>query len=129
MLEAVYWRVTTATIKTDWTYNLTVVSNYTDKEFRNCIFLQQPNINTFPKIGDIVLVLIIARWEYIVLWIVPTDMKKYLAIGKNEEIKIWETEWKMELNTSTEIKINSAGVILTWTTITANWEDLTTDNV
>ena len=120
-MEAVYWRVTTSIVKPDWTYSITVISNYTDKEFRNCTYVQQPNFNTFPKVWDTVLLLIVANWEYAILGITSYNAKDYLSIGENEEIKIWETAWVTA--------INSTSILLTGTTITANWENLTIDNV
>lgn len=111
-MEAVYWRVTTSIINSDWTYNIIVISNYTDKEFRGCTYIQQPGLNTFPKVWDTVLVLIVANWEYAILWVTSYEAKPDIVIWYNDEVKI-----------------NSTGVILTWTTITANGEDLTIDNV
>ncbi len=108
---AVFWEVTTSEIKEDWSYILNVESNASDIEYRNCLFLQQPEIYTFPKVWDTVVVMILWNWEYVVLWTILTNAKKYFAIGEDN------------------IKLDNNNLAFIWNTITANWEDLTIDNI
>lgn len=103
-MEAVYWKVTTSVVNADWTYKINVESNISDIEYRNCTYVQQPWLNTFPKVWDTVLLIVIWQGQYAILWIVSYTAKDYLAI-EAKDIK------------------------LVGTTITANWEDLTTDNI
>lgn len=116
----ILWTVTTSNINTDWTYLLNAESIISDIEYRDCMYLQQPQLNTFPKVWDTVLLMIVWWTEYVVLWVIAENVTKYLSIG-NDVIKIWEVTW--------EIKIQTTDIQLLGTTITANWENLIIDNI
>ena len=117
-MNAVYWDVTTAIINWDWTYEINVESNISDIEYRDCTYVQQPWINTFPKVWDTVLLIVITKGEYAILWIISYSAKQDLVIGE-DQITISETA----------TVINSNDVQLIWTTITANGEDLIVDDI
>lgn len=102
-MNIIYWNVTTSIINVDWTYKINVESNISDIEYRDCIYVQQPWINTLPKVWDTVLLVVIKKGEYAILWIVSYSATQHL-------------------------EINAADIKLVGTTITANWEDLTVDN-
>ena len=116
-MNAIYWNVTTSVINADGTYVINVESNISDLEYRKCDFIQQPWFNTFPKVGDTVLLLVVNQWQYAILGIVSYNAKQYMSL-EADEIRI----------ISPDIKIQWGDVVLTWDTITANWRDITVDN-
>jgi len=112
-MNAIYWKVTTSVINADWTYKINVESNISDLEYRNCDFVQQPWFNTFPKVWDTVLLLVVEQWQYAILGIVSYYAK--------EDLIIW--------NNSDTIRLKWWDIRLTWWAITANGEDLNIDRV
>jgi len=108
-MNAIYWQVTTSNIREDWTYVINVESNISDLEYRNCDFVQQPWFNTFPKVWDTVLLLIVWQWQYAIIGVVSYNAKQYISLK-------WE-----------DIRLIWGDIKFTWDEITANWEDLTTD--
>ncbi len=124
---AIYWTVTTCNINADWTYILNVESSSSDVEYRNCLFVQQPWINTFPKVWDTVLLFIVGSGEYAVLWVVSYNAKQYFSLWDNEEFTIKEATW-IDIGNG-KIKMWATDITLVATTITANWENLIIDNV
>ena len=117
-MEAIYWNVTTAVINTDWTYKINVESNISDLEYRDCTYVQQPWFNTFPKIWDTVLLIIMWQGQYAILGVVSYDAKQYTALEADD--------LRLE---SPEIKLQWWNIRLTGWAITANWEDLNIDDI
>lgn len=103
-MNIVFWTVTTAIIKQDWDYILHVESNSSDIEYKNCSYLVQPWVTTFPKVWSTVLVAILTKLEYVVLWVIADKISESWVIISSNSIK------------------------LIWDSITANWENLIIDN-
>lgn len=114
----IYWNVTTSIVNADWTYQLNVESNISDLEYRNCTYIQQPWINTIPKVWDTVLLMVIKKWDYAVLGITSFTATPHLEI-QADTIKL----------VASSITENATNITMTWTSITANWEDLTIDDI